>query len=167
MAADIAETLNWTKAMAATRTTKCDRKTGFSLVANHATRVLILGTLPGSVSLARGEYYANPSNQFWRLLGPAIGRDLQGLGYDSRMQALLTSGIGLWDVVASATRTGSLDSAIRAYDVNCLETVLPRLPSLKALAFNGSKAFNIGRRLGGHADFLLVPLPPAARLIVR
>jgi double-stranded uracil-DNA glycosylase len=134
----------------------------FGLVATDNTRVLILGTLPGAVSLARGEYYANPSNQFWRLLEPLVGEDLVGKPYDSRLTALLAAGIGLWDVIASAKRPGSLDSAIRDYRANPLETVVVGLPALRALAFNGGKAFQIGRRLGGHGDLTLLPLPSSS-----
>jgi TDG/mug DNA glycosylase family protein len=139
-----------------------DPKSCFGAVANDRTRVLLLGTLPGAVSLARGEYYANPSNQFWRLIGTVIGKDLVGTPYDARLAALLEAGIGLWDVIASATRVGSLDSAIREYSTNSLETIVTGLPSLKALAFNGGRAFQIGQCLGGHHDVTLVPLPSSS-----
>ena len=34
--------------------------------------VLILGTLPGQMSLAHGKYYADPSNKFWDILFIAL-----------------------------------------------------------------------------------------------
>jgi TDG/mug DNA glycosylase family protein len=139
-----------------------DPKTCLGLVANDETRVLLLGTLPGSVSLARGEYYANASNQFWRLIGPVMGKNLVQTAYNARLAALLEAGIGLWDVIASATRPGSLDSAIREYRTNSLKTVVAGLPLLRALAFNGGRAFQIGRRLGVHRDVTLLPLPSSS-----
>lgn len=139
-----------------------DPKACLGLVADANTRVLVLGTLPGAISLARGEYYANPSNQFWRLVGAVIGVDLPAMPYDARLAALLEAGIGLWDVVASATRAGSLDSAIRDYRPNTLETALGRSPTLKALAFNGGKAFQIGRRLGGQEAVARLALPSSS-----
>jgi hypoxanthine-DNA glycosylase len=75
--------------------------------------LLVLGSLPGEESLAQGRYYAHPRNHFWTLIGAVIGRDLVALGYEARLAALLEAGVGLWDVVASATRRGSLDGAIR------------------------------------------------------
>lgn len=62
------------------------------------------------------------------------------------LAALLEAGVGVWDVVASAVRLGSLDSAIRNYTANSLDTLVRELPSLRALGFNGRKAFEIGRR---------------------
>ena len=96
------------------------RKASFPPIVAPDTRVLILGSLPGERSLAEGRYYAHPRNLFWRLVGEAIGRDLEGLGYEARLEALLAARIGLWDTVASAMRTGSLDAAIREAEHNPL-----------------------------------------------
>src|SRR3546814_883544 len=86
------------------------RAHAFPPVADARTRVLILGSLPGRASLAAGEYYANPGNGFWRLLGAAVGTELAALPYAARLEALLAHGVGLWDVIAHAERAGSLDS---------------------------------------------------------
>ena len=55
------------------------RKASFAPIVAPGTRVLILGSLPGERSLAEGRYYAHPQNQFWRLVGDVIGRDLDTL----------------------------------------------------------------------------------------
>ena len=88
-------------------------KRSFPPIADPCTRLLICGSLPGDRSLAAARYYAHPQNQFWRLLSPVAGVDLAPLDYDQRLAALLEARIGLWDVVASATRPGSSDAAIR------------------------------------------------------
>ena len=54
-------------------------KRSFAPVANERTRLLLLGSLPGEESLARGRYYAHPRNQFWRLAGTVIGAELEPL----------------------------------------------------------------------------------------
>ena len=87
------------------------RKRGFAPVVDERTRVLILGSLPGDASLRAGQYYGHPQNAFWRLVGGVIGRDLAALPYDERLAALRAAGVGLWDVVASAERPGSLTRA--------------------------------------------------------
>jgi hypoxanthine-DNA glycosylase len=88
-------------------------KRGLPPVARSDARLFILGSLPGDASLAARRYYAHPQNQFWRLVGTVIEEDLQSLRYDQRLERLAEHGIGLWDVIGSAVRPGSLDQAIR------------------------------------------------------
>lgn len=115
------------------------------------TRVLVLGSLPGEASLAAGQYYAYPHNQFWRLLGDVLGQDLVSLDYPARLQALLAQRIGLWDVVAEAKRRGSLDMAIRDARQNDLVDLLASLPALRLVAFNGKTAARAAVQLQGMA----------------
>ena len=128
------------------------------------TRVLILGSLPGERSLAEQRYYAHPQNQFWRLLGHAIGRDLAGMPYDARLDAVIETGIGLWDVVATAQRSGSTDAAIRDPAANDLAALADGLPNLRAVAFNGGTAARIGRPLLVGRDLTLIALPSSSAL---
>ncbi|WP_374592628.1 DNA-deoxyinosine glycosylase [Sphingosinicella sp.] len=128
------------------------RDHAFPPVADARTRVLVLGSLPGRASLAAREYYANPGNGFWRLMGAVTGIDLPALPYAARLEALLARGIGLWDVIAHAERAGSLDSAIRSPAARDLAAMADALPALEAIAFNGRTAERIGlRQLGEDA----------------
>jgi TDG/mug DNA glycosylase family protein len=124
-------------------------KLGLPPIARSDARLFILGSLPGDASLAAQRYYAHPSNQFWRLLGQAIGEELQPLGYEERLERLAARRIGLWDVIASASRRGSLDQAIRDAEHNRIEHLLHDFADLRAVAFNGSTASTIGRKLIG------------------
>ena len=133
------------------------RKSSFAPIAGADARLLILGSLPGDASLAAGRYYAHPANQFWRLLGGAIGTELAVLDYDGRIAALRSAGVALWDVVASAVRPGSLDGAIREHQPNRLADLMVSLPHLQAIAFNGQTAAKLGRKM--------LPNRPALRLI--
>ncbi len=138
-------------------------KVGLPPIARADARLFILGSLPGDASLASRRYYAHPTNQFWRLLGEAIGEQLQPLSYEDRLQRLAERRIGLWDVIASASRRGSLDQAIRSADHNPLERLLNDFPQLRAVAFNGAKAAAVGRKLIGTATRLtLVELPSSS-----
>jgi double-stranded uracil-DNA glycosylase len=135
----------------------------FPPVTRPDTRLLVLGSLPGAVSLARQRYYAHPQNLFWRLIGAAIGRDLVPLDYEARLAALLDAGVGLWDTVAAATRAGSLDAAIRLHEASDLAALAATLPELKAVAFNGGTSARIGRRqLAGVTGLDLVDLPSSS-----
>jgi hypoxanthine-DNA glycosylase len=110
------------------------------------TRLLILGSLPGARSLADRQYYAHPTNQFWRLVGAVIGQPLAALRYDDRLAALRAARVGLWDVIRTAERRTSSDSLIREAEAHDLAAVAADLPDLRLIAFNGGKAAAIGRR---------------------
>ncbi|MBB5456620.1 DNA-deoxyinosine glycosylase [Paraburkholderia sp. Cpub6] len=136
----------------------------FAPVVDADTRVLILGSLPGEVSLAHGQYYAHPQNKFWLLVGEAIERDLVGMDYSTRLEALLEHHIGLWDVVAEARRAGSLDSRIRDHASNDLIALIDTLPKLATIAFNGGTAAKIGMKALGERgeQYRLVRLPSSS-----
>jgi hypoxanthine-DNA glycosylase len=144
-------------------------KAGLPPIAAPDTRLFVLGSLPGDASLAARRYYAHPSNQFWRLLGEAIGEELQALPYDERLKRLAGRGIGLWDVIASASRNGSLDQAIRDAEHNRIAHLLHDFPNLAAIAFNGSTASAIGRKLIGQApvSLALIDLPSSSAANTR
>ena len=123
-------------------------------------RVLILGSLPGAVSLAQSQYYAHPRNQFWPIMGSLLRLDLMQLDYPARIAAINARGVGLWDCIASAERKGSLDGAIRETEANELSAFCRQLPDLRVVAFNGATAARIGRvQLAGTAHFALLGMP--------
>ena len=141
-------------------------KVGLPPIAGPDARLFILGSLPGDASLAAKRYYAHPTNQFWRLVGHAIGEEIEPLSYDERLERLGARRIGLWDVIASASRRGSLDQAIREAEHNRIEHLLHDFPELRAIAFNGSTAAAVGRRLIGepapHVSLIDLPSSSAA-----
>jgi hypoxanthine-DNA glycosylase len=142
-----------------------DFKRSFPPVVDARTRLLVCGSLPGDRSLAAGRYYAHPQNQFWRLLSPVAGVDLAALDYDDRLAALLRARIGLWDVVASATRPGSSDAAIRGHEANDLPMLAATLPDLRVIAFNGGTAYRLGvRQMSGEDRYALIALPSSSPL---
>ena len=140
----------------------------FPPVTSPDTRLLVLGSLPGAVSLARQRYYAHPQNQFWRLMQAVTKRELVGLDYEARLATLLDAGVGLWDTVASATREGSLDANIKLHAASDLKTLIETLPKLRAVAFNGGTSAKIGRReLEGIEGVALVDLPSSSPAYTR
>jgi hypoxanthine-DNA glycosylase len=103
-------------------------------------KVLILGTMPGRVSLEKRQYYAHPQNQFWRLLGAVLGADLPALPYEKRLAAVKKRGIALWEVFAACEREGSLDSAIENPEPNDVPKLV-RETGIKAVFCNGGTAW--------------------------
>jgi TDG/mug DNA glycosylase family protein len=138
-------------------------KRAFDPVVDANTRLLILGSLPGDASLKAGQYYAHPQNAFWRLVGGVVRQDLAALPYPDRLEALKAAGVGLWDVIASAQRPGSLDAAIRNAEAADLNRLIDRLPALRTVAFNGGTAARLGRRrLAARTDVTLIDLPSSS-----
>lgn len=139
-----------------------NRKSSFPPIVAPDTRVLVLGSLPGERSLVEQRYYAHPRNLFWRLIGSVIGADLEALVYPTRLEALLAAGIGLWDTIASATRQGSLDTAIRDAQRNPLADLAATLPDLRAVAFNGATSARVGMAALAGQGLALLPLPSSS-----
>ena len=132
-------------------------------VGSADARLLILGSLPGEASLRAQRYYAHPRNQFWRLLGSAIGEDLAGIPYEERLIRLAARRIALWDVVGEASRAGSLDGSIRGATPNQLRDYAGKHPNLRAIAFNGKTSARIGRASLGELNGVeLIDLPSSS-----
>jgi hypoxanthine-DNA glycosylase len=142
------------------------RSRGFPPIAAPDARVLILGSLPGQVSLARRQYYAQPQNAFWRIMdalfdaGPAVP-------YDERTRRLIAHRVAVWDVCKAATREGSLDASIEPHSivVNDFRAFFRGHPGLELVCTNGGTATRLFRqrvlpRLAtGAGAMRLEPLP--------
>lgn len=138
------------------------RLSGFQPRVDAHCRAVVLGSFPGVASLQVGEYYAHPRNLFWSLISSAINTELTALPFAARYEALLANGIGLWDVIETCERQGSLDQAIKAEQAAQLD-VLPQLaPQLEFLLLNGRKAQVGARRALSSANLdrlTLIDLP--------
>jgi hypoxanthine-DNA glycosylase len=66
-------------------------------ILNKEARVLILGSFPSVMSLRQQQYYANPQNQFWRIIFTVFEQPLPAI-YEKRVSYLCRWGISLWDV---------------------------------------------------------------------
>ncbi len=111
----------------------------FKPVSNKNARVLILGSMPGKKSLEQHQYYAHPSNVFWKIMGELVGAQ-PSLPYEEKLRLLQSSGIAVWDVLASCVRKSSLDSHIRKETANDFASFFAQHPQVTQVCFNGSKA---------------------------
>lgn len=101
--------------------------------------------MPGVASLEAAKYYAHPRNAFWDIMGSLVGAT-RALPYEQRLERLKSSGIALWDVLYSAEREGSLDSAILRPVPNDIAGLLERCPEITLIATNGSFASSAFKR---------------------
>jgi|SRR5882672_9427229 len=136
---------------------------GFPPVIDSRVRTLILGSFPSLKSLEKRQYYGHPQNQFWKLLGRAVGAPLHELQYRDRLEALLKRRIGLWDVIGRCERAGSLDSAIRNATKNRFARVTRLATGLQRVCFNGKTAGGFESLFAeqGYATFVLPSSSPA------
>ncbi|MFO1415219.1 MAG: DNA-deoxyinosine glycosylase [Burkholderiales bacterium] len=134
------------------------RRRGLAPVLDAGTRVLILGSFPGTASLAARQYYAHPRNHFWPLMEAILGEALRSLPYDDRLARLKARGIGLWDTIVACRRDGSLDAAIR--DAAAAEPARLRrdAPNVQVVCFNGATAARATRTFAA-AGYATVALP--------
>ena len=133
-------------------------------------RAVFCGINPGRRSALAGHHFANPRNDFWRLLGDA-GLTPRQLRPDEQWE-LLEHGFGLTNAAQRMTRgSGDLRRADFAGSPERLERLAAELAPA-AIAFVGKEAYRgafgerphlglQGRRLGGTWLFVLPSTSPA------
>ena len=105
------------------------------------TKIMVIGSMPGEESLRRQQYYGHPQNNFWKFVAATFPEIELNLPYEKRLSLLLKRGIGLWDVLQSCYRQGSLDSAIKNMEINDFTLLSAKAPQVCKLLFNGKKAY--------------------------
>ena len=122
--------------------------------------ILILGTIPGEMSLDKQNYYANPKNHFWdfiyRILIPKW--DLfqiidNSISFEERYNLLLENKIALWDVVESCEREGSSDKKIKNEIINDFNSFFERHKNIKTVIFNGGNAKKYFNKYNSYKSF--------------
>jgi len=134
---------------------------GFAPIVDRHTETLILGSFPSEASLAAGQYYAHPRNQFWRLLGAVLDEPLAELAYAARAARVLAHGVGIWDVLDACRRPGSLDARIREPRPNDFMALRQLAPNLRLVLFNGGTAGRFARQFAA-AGFVTAVLPSSS-----
>lgn len=120
-----------------------NRIKGLSASVDQNSAVLILGTLPGRMSLTYGKYYADPSNKFWDILFIACGEKIDKTD-QGKKQLLEKYHIALWDILYSAVRKTSNDKDISDETPNNLPLFLSQYPNIKlATVYKGNIIKNL------------------------
>lgn len=119
----------------------------FPPVISPAASVLILGSMPGAMSLRLKQYYAHPRNSFWRIMDDLVGVPA-GANYSQRIALLAETGIALWDSLKYCVRSGSLDVDIvaKTEKPNNFPKLLHAHPTIRAVCFNGKKSEQVFRK---------------------
>ncbi len=121
-------------------------------VIDLSTKVLIVGSMPGKQSLEKQQYYGNPRNHFWSIIGEVLEIAIPDV-YEKRLQLLKSNHIGLLDTIASCERKGSLDAAIRNEKPNNFQRLFEHYPNIELVLFNGTKAYDVFKK---HIGFVVL-----------
>ena len=137
----------------------------FEPVIGHNPRILILGSMPGVVSLQAVQYYANPRNAFWPIMADLFSIDID-CDYQERMGQISRLPLVLWDTIKSCHREGSLDSNIQKHqlEANNIPSLLKQHSDIRLVACNGAtseKYFNqlVKIQLPGDLGIVVKRLP--------
>lgn len=137
----------------------------FSYFIDSNTEVLILGTMPGVMSLEKQEYYAHPRNHFWKIICTLFDALPIPEIFEEKIKILESNKIGLWDVLENCERKGSLDIHIKNQKENDFIALFEKFPLINKIIFNGkqSHAFFIKRfgQIEGITYFVMPSTSPA------
>lgn len=128
-------------------------------------RILILGSMPGVVSLQATQYYGNPRNAFWSILAELFGIKID-CEYEQRIEQVSRLPLILWDTIKTCHREGSLDSNIQKHqlEANDIPALLNQYPDVVLVVFNGATSEKYFRQLvkpelseGSNLAFIKMP----------
>ena len=117
----------------------------FPPIVSERSKLIILGSMPGELSLKAGQYYAHPRNAFWDIMGELFDAG-PSLPYAERVARLQSVGVALWDSLQACTRSGSLDASITEEVANDFAALFAKYPNITHVFFNGSKPEKAFRR---------------------
>lgn len=107
-------------------------------VFDRHSRILILGSFPSVKSREAMFFYGHPQNRFWKVVAAVMEQPVPETVAE-KQRLLLSSGIALWDVIASCDIQGSADSSIKNVIPNDLTRILNRA-KIEHIFVNGKTA---------------------------
>ena len=115
----------------------------FKASIDNNSKILILGSMPSIKSLEEQQYYANPQNRFWKVMGVICNEpNLSQFDYNLKLKTLLQNNIALWDTIKSCKRNSSLDSDIQNDIPNDIKQLLKKFHNIKIICLNGNKSYS-------------------------
>lgn len=122
------------------------REYGLPPILGKDPAILILGSFPSKLSLERQQYYANPHNQFWKIMSDLLHcGSVEGI--HSCIEVLKDNHIAVWDVIASRNyQTGSMDRDITDPVLNDIPGFICNHPTIRYIGTNGGKAWECFRK---------------------
>jgi len=135
-------------------------------IVDQHSKILILGSMPGKVSLEKQQYYAHPQNRFWPIMFTLFNHPFTE-DYTERIRFIKEHKIALWDSIYSCEREGSLDKTIKNETPNDIPGLLQKFPDIVQIICNGQKSYSVFQKNFGKALSIGVMALPSTSPIPR
>ena len=132
----------------------------FPHISSSHSKVLILGTMPGEMSLKLNQYYGHGGNTFWKIIFGVFNEPFSS-DYEKRKAILIKNNIALWDVLQACEREGSSDNAILDEEPNDFSSFFKNHPNIKLIVFNGKNAEAYFNSLSNHKPLVKYKVMPS------
>ena len=116
----------------------------FGPLSGPDSRVLILGSFPSVKSREQNFFYGHPQNRFWKVVSIIFEQPVPQT-VEEKKQLILSSGLALWDSIASCEITGSSDSSIRNARANDIRIILDSC-NIERIYCNGRKSHELYKK---------------------
>lgn len=117
----------------------------FSPIFNADSKILILGTIPSTQSLASGFYYGHPSNRFWKIISRITKSPKIPQAIEEKKTLLLQHKIALFDVIQECQIEGSSDKSIQCMKATDISSILEQA-DIRQIYTNGRKAYELSQK---------------------
>lgn len=127
------------------------------------SKVLILGSMPSTISREYHFYYANKSNRFWKIIETLFSVKLED--NQQKENFLIQNKIALWDVIKSCDIEGSSDSTIKNIVVNDIPMILNK-SNIQCVFCTGKKAYELFKKYFKiDIEVIYLPSPSSANAV--
>lgn len=133
----------------------------FPPIIDNNSEIIILGTMPGAMSLAKQEYYGHKQNAFWKIMYSLFSQLPVAEHFAHKKQLLLENNIAVWDVLAYCERKGSLDIHIKNQIENDIPELLRQFPKIRKILFNGKESYKYFYRKFGDIEGITYHIMPS------
>lgn len=110
---------------------------------NEFSKVLILGSMPSTISRENNFYYAHKTNRFWKIQSILFNTELNTK--NDKENFLLNNKIAIFDMIKECDINGSSDSSIKNIKINNLIPIIKK-SNIKYIFCTGKLSYNLYKK---------------------